>query len=79
MMLNMYQTKKKKREVDPDAPPRPTLLGHEKELKGWREKFEEVAKTNTEQAIKIARLESKINRLQSQVDAMTSFINRINR
>ena len=78
-MLNMYQTKKKKREVDPDAPPRPTLLGHEKEMKGWRAKFEEVAKTNTEQAIKIARLESKINRLQLQVDAMTSFINRINR
>jgi len=78
-MLNMYQTKKKKREVDPNAPPRPTLLGHEKEMKMWRSQFEELATTNTEQAIKIARLESKINRLQSQVDAMTSFMNRINR
>jgi hypothetical protein len=42
-MLNMYQTKKKKREVDPDAPPRPTLLGHEKEMKTWREQFEKLA------------------------------------
>jgi predicted RNase H-like nuclease (RuvC/YqgF family) len=78
-MLNMYQTKKKKREVDPDAPPRPTLLGHEKEMKTWREQFEKLAHTNTEQAITIAAMERKLNRLQSQVDAMTSFINRINK
>ena len=74
-MQNMYQTKKKKREVDPNAPPRPTLLGHEKEMKAWRTQFQDLAMTNTEQAIKIARLESKINRLQAQVDAMTNFIN----
>lgn len=73
----MYQQKKKqKREVDPDAPPRPTLLGHEKEMKVWRKQFQDLAHTNTEQAITIATLERKLNRLQSQVDAMTSFINR---
>lgn len=71
----MYQTKKKKREVDPDAPPRPTLLGHEKEMKTWRTQFQDLAMINTEQAIKIARLESKINRLQSQVDTLANFIN----
>tara|TARA_R110000823_G_scaffold13866_1_gene45649 strand:+ start:4729 stop:4956 length:228 start_codon:yes stop_codon:yes gene_type:complete len=75
----MYQTKKKKREVDPNAPPRPTLLGHEKEMKTWREQFEKLARTNTEQAITIATMERKLNRLQSQVDGMTSFINRISR
>lgn len=75
----MYLQKKKKREVDPDAPPRPTLLGHEKEMKTWREQFEKLAHTNTEQAITIATMERKLNRLQSQVDAMTSFINRISR
>ena len=78
-MLNMYQTKKKKREVDPNAPPRPTLLGHEKEMKTWREQFEKLARTNTEQAITIATMERKLNRLQSQVDAMTSFVNRMKR
>lgn len=71
----MYQTKKKKREVDLDAPPRPTLLGHEKEMKTWRTQFQDLAMINTEQAIKIARLESKINRLQSQVDTLANFIN----
>jgi predicted RNase H-like nuclease (RuvC/YqgF family) len=74
--MEMYQQKKKKREVDPNAPPRPTLLGHEKEMKVWRNQFEKLASTNTEQAITIATLERKLNRLQSQVDAMTSFINR---
>ena len=78
-MLKMYQTKKKKREVDPNAPPRPTLLGHEKEMKTWREQFEKLARTNTEQAITIATMERKLNRLQSQVDAMTSFVNRMKR
>jgi len=78
-MQSMYQTKKKKREVDPNAPPRPTLLGHEKEMKTWREQFEKLARTNTEQAITIATMERKLNRLQSQVDGMTSFINRISR
>ncbi len=78
-MQNMYQTKKKKREVDPNAPPRPTLLGHEKEMKTWREQFEKLARVNTEQAITIATMERKLNRLQSQVDAMTSFVNRISR
>jgi len=78
-MQSMYQTKKKKREVDPNAPPRPTLLGHEKEMKTWREQFEKLARTNTEQAIMIATMERKLNRVQAQLDGMTSFINRINR
>ena len=33
--MSMYKTKKK-RAVDPNAPPRPTLLGHEKVLKDAR-------------------------------------------
>lgn len=75
----MYTQKKKKREVDPNAPPRPTLLGHEKEMKTWRTEFAKTAQQNTEMAITIATLERKVNRLQSQVDAMTSFVNRISR
>lgn len=73
----MYLAKKKKKEVDPNAPPRPTLLGHEKEMKTWRDQFGKLAQQNTEQAITIATLNRKINRLQSQVDGMVSYINRI--
>lgn len=72
----MYSAKKKKREVDPNAPPRPTLLGHEKEMKTWREQFGKLARVNTEQAITIATLQRKVNRLESQIDALTSVVRR---
>lgn len=72
----MYSAKKKKREVDPNAPPRPTLLGHEKEMKTWREQFGKLARVNTEQAITIATLQRKVNRLESQLNALTSVVGR---
>lgn len=76
MAMSMYTTKKKKREVDPNAPPRPTLLGHEKEMKTWREQFGDLAKQNTEQAITIAQLKRKVNRLESQIEAISSVVRR---
>lgn len=75
----MYLAKKKKREIDPNAPPRPSLLGHEKEMKMWREQFGSLANQNTQQAITIATLQRKVNRLESQIDAVTSFVKRNNR
>lgn len=75
IMKSMYNTKKK-REVDPNAPPRPTLLGHEKEMKQFRQQYQELSDKNTKQESAIISLERKISRLQSQVDAMTSIINR---
>ena len=78
-MKSMYLAKKKKREIDPNAPPRPSLLGHEKEMKMWREQFGSLANQNTQQAITIATLQRKVNRLESQIDAVTSFVKRNNR
>lgn len=78
-MKSMYLAKKKKREVDPNAPPRPSLLGHEKEMKGWRTQFAELADKDEKQQMYIRSLERKVNRLESRLDAMTSIINRLNR
>jgi len=74
-MKSMYQIKKK-RPVDPNAPPRPSLLGHEKEMKTWRQQFGKLAQQNTEQTITINALERKVNRLQAQLDALVSHYNR---
>ena len=74
-MKSMYQIKKK-RPVDPNAPTRPTLLGHEKEMKTWRQQFGQLTQQNTEQAITINALERKVNRLQAQLDALVSHYNR---
>ena len=68
---------KKPRSTDPNAPPRPTLLGHEKEMKTWREQFGTLAQTNTEQAVQLHFMKRKINRLQSQIDALESIVKRI--
>ena len=67
----------KKKEVDPNAPPRPTLLGHEKEMKTWREQFGKLAETNTEQAMEIAFLRRKLNRLESQLEATVGVVQRL--
>lgn len=75
MIPGMFKPKKK-RAVDPNAPPRPTLLGHEKEMKTWREQFGQLASQNTEQAMKIHSLERKIARLQNQVDSLVGYLNR---
>ena len=76
MAMSMYLTKKKKREIDPNAPPRPTLLGHEKEMKLFRQQYKEVADQNIKQSLTIAALQRRINRLEGQVEAMSSIINR---
>jgi hypothetical protein len=46
-------------------------------MKGWREQFTAFNQQNFEQAQTIAFLKRKINRLEAQVDALTSIINRI--
>ena len=76
MAASMYLAKKKKREVDPNAPPRPTLLGHEKEMKLFRQQYKDMADQNIKQSLTIATLQRKINRLEGQVEAMSSIINR---
>lgn len=76
MIPGMFKPKKKK-EVDPNAPPRPTLLGHEKEMKTWRDQFGKLAQTNTEQAMELAFLRRKLNRIESQLEATVGVVQRL--
>lgn len=75
-MFQQYRTKKKKKEVDPNAPPRPTLLGHEKEMKTYRSQFSQQSDLIKRQEIAIRTLERKVSALQSKLDAMTSLLSR---
>ena len=65
---------KKKRAVDPNAPPRPTLLGHEKEMKVWRESFNKLSNDTIQKELEIQQLKRKVNRLESQLDAVISVV-----
>lgn len=67
LMLKQYRAKKK-RAVDPNAPPRPTLLGQVKELKDTREAIEQ-------QAELIVRLDLRVRQLEARLRAQTDYLN----
>jgi hypothetical protein len=67
---------KKKREVDPNAPPRPTLLGHEKEMKVWRDNFKQLTDSTIQKDLEIQALKRKVSRLEGQVEALISYVGR---
>jgi hypothetical protein len=67
--FDMYR-KKKKRAVDPNAPPRPTLLGHEKVLKDARS-------TIDQQAHDIDVLRRRVEELERKMINQTAYLNAI--
>jgi predicted RNase H-like nuclease (RuvC/YqgF family) len=65
-MIDMYRVKKK-RAVDPNAPPRPNLLNHEKRLK-------EATLTVEQQAQIIQDLKRRVESLESKLSNQTSYL-----
>jgi hypothetical protein len=68
-MLDMYKVKKK-RPVDPNAPPRPNLLSHEKVLKDT--KF-----ANEKRDQEIDQLKRKVAELESKLTNQTAYLNEL--
>lgn len=58
-MFDMYRQKKKK-VVDPNAPPRPNLLNHEKRLKDATLTLDQIQAQNLELKKRIDALETKL-------------------
>ena len=65
-MLDMYK-QKKKREVDPNAPPRPNLLSHEKVLK-------DVKMSNEQRDSEISNLKRKVEELERKLSSQTAYL-----
>ena len=69
MAYNPAQFKaKKKRAVDPNAPPRPNLLSHEKKMKESQAAFEELYYRVHQQAELIESLRTKFQFLEHTVN-----------
>lgn len=68
-MTSMYQQKRKKRSVDPNAPPRPTLLGHEKVIKDVNSA---IKKLEADVLVLRQRLEDTENLLRNQTAYLNS-------
>jgi uncharacterized protein YaaN involved in tellurite resistance len=67
---------KKKREVDPNAPPRPNLMSHDKTIREGRVEFDRLRDLVNQQADEIAALKSKYSNMQSSVDRILSYLSK---
>jgi hypothetical protein len=65
---------KKKRPVDPNAPPRPNLLSHEKQMKESKIEFIDLQRKVEEQAAEIEALRVKYNRLSSSMEMLINYV-----
>ena len=61
---------KKKRAVDPNAPPRPTLLGHEKVIKDAKAVMDQQAQQINALSNRVIELERKIQRQADYLSAL---------
>ena len=67
---------KKKREVDPNAPPRPNLMSHDKTIRESRVEFDRLRDLVNQQADEITALKNKYNTMQSSVDRILSYLSK---
>jgi ABC-type phosphate transport system auxiliary subunit len=68
-IFDMYRAKKK-RAVDPNAPPRPNLLSHEKVLKDTKVTLGQLQQENQQ-------LRSRIDALESKFTHQTAYLNQL--
>jgi peptidoglycan hydrolase CwlO-like protein len=74
-MFDMYKAKKKK-VVDPNAPPRPNLLNHEKRLKETTGTVEQIQAQNDDLRRRVDRLESKLTNQTAYLNSLHQYIAR---
>jgi predicted RNase H-like nuclease (RuvC/YqgF family) len=72
-MFDMYRTKKKKA-VDPNAPPRPNLLSHEKVLKDTKVTIEQLQQENFQLKRRVDDLESKMINQTAYLNQLHAFV-----
>ena len=70
---------KKKRPVDPNAPPRPNLLSHEKVLKDTKLTLEQLQQENRQLHSRITELESKMLRQTDYLNQLHTYITQQNK
>ena len=68
-MFDMYKAKKKK-VVDPNAPPRPNLLNHEKRLKDATLTVEQLQQQNIQ-------LQHRVDELERKMINQTAYLNQL--
>ncbi len=76
-MFNPEQFKpKKKRAVDPNAPPRPNLLSHDKKLREQTEAVGRLVQIVQRQQEEIDRLKSEYRNMQASIEQLINTLRR---
>lgn len=76
-MFNPKQFKtKKKRAVDPNAPPRPNLMSHDKKLREQTEAVDRLLRIINQQQAQIESLQAKYQQMQQSVDQIVGVLRR---
>lgn len=65
---------KKKREVDPNAPPRPNLMSHDKTIRESKVEFDRLRDLVNKQADEISSIKIKYNSMQSSVAQILNYL-----
>lgn len=68
-MFDMYR-QKKKREVDPNAPPRPNLLSHDKVIRDQKVTIEQLSNTVRQLTQRVEEVETKLRRQTDYLNAL---------
>ena len=68
---------KKKRAVDPNAPPRPNLMSHDKVIREGRVAFEELQRQVRVQEEEITKLKNNYLNMQSSINQIINVLRRI--
>jgi hypothetical protein len=77
MAFNPDQFKqKKKRAVDPNAPPRPNLLSQDKKLRETTEAFGKLHNLVINQTDEIAKLKNDYKNLQASVEKILNYLSK---
>jgi DNA-binding transcriptional regulator GbsR (MarR family) len=75
MAFNPNQFKqKKKREVDPNAPPRPNLLSHDKTIREGQQAFTQLEDRVHRQAEELETIKNKYTDLQQSVAHILNYL-----
>lgn len=76
-MFNPLQFKtEKKKPVDPNAPPRPNLLSHDKKLRESQAVIEDMQRQLRKQSEELDQLKSKYNNMQQSVNQIINVLRR---
>src|ERR1700741_1742526 len=73
MFQKMYK-QKAKRVRDPNLPPPPNLLAHDKTIRGMAGDIEHTQSTMQQQSEEIRLLKSKLNQALYRIDLLTSYL-----